>query len=110
MTKYIYPQLNYREHIPCPNCQKLMVKRVSTEIDSIINDGVNKMPAKEWHWFCCCGNKETGGVLKGMPETDWVKKEWERVNNIQRESSEIDEGAFFNEKKANEFLSRTKFK
>jgi hypothetical protein len=52
---------------------------MSTEIDNVI-DG---MPAKEWWWYCCCGAKETGGILKGMPETDWVKQEWNRVNNIE---------------------------
>jgi hypothetical protein len=78
--KYIYPQLNLKEHITCPTCSKLMIRRVSTEIDNVI-DG---MPAKEWWWFCAgCGCKETGGMLKGMPETDWVKSEWERVNNIE---------------------------
>lgn len=81
MTKYIYEQLNYKEHIPCPNCEKLMVKRMSTEIDNVI-DG---MPAKEWWYWCNCGCKETGGMLKGMPETTWVKQEWERVNNIRKE-------------------------
>ena len=78
--RYIYPQLNLKEHIQCPICQKLMIKRVSTEIDAVI-DG---MPAKEWAWWCNCGNKETGGILKGMPETDYIKREWERVNNIKR--------------------------
>ena len=85
--KYIYEQLNLKEHITCPCCDKLMIKRVSTEIDSIINNGVKKMPAKEWWWFCCCGAKETGGMLKGMPETDWVKQEWEKVNNIEKDNS-----------------------
>ena len=80
---YIYSQLNLKEHITCPNCEKLMVKRMSTEIDNVI-DG---MPAKEWWWYCCCGAKETGGMLKGMPETDWVKNEWERVNNIEKDNS-----------------------
>ncbi len=80
MTKYIYPQLNYHEHRRC-GCGKLMIKRMSTEIDNVING----MPAKEWTWFCNCGNRETGGMLKGMPETTWIKQEWERVNNIRRE-------------------------
>ena len=79
--KYIYNQLNLKEHIQCPSCQKLMVKRMSTEIDEVI-DG---KPAKEWWYWCNCGCKETGGMLKGMPETDWVKSEWERVNIIRRE-------------------------
>jgi len=78
--KYIYEQLNYKEHISCPNCQKLMVKRVSTEIDSVI-DG---MPAKEWTYWCNCGNIQTGGILKGIPELQWCKEEWKRVNNIRR--------------------------
>ena len=89
--KYVYDQLNMKEHLKC-ECGKLMIKRVSTEIDNIIREGDKKVPAKEWWWYCCCGAKETGGMLKGMPETDWVKSEWERVNNIKRcsESSEVD--------------------
>lgn len=81
MTKYTYPTLDYREHRRC-NCGKLMIRRMSTEIDNVI-DG---MPVKEWTWWCNCGNRETGGMLKGVPETTWVKKEWERVNNIEKES------------------------
>ncbi len=77
--KYIYEQINYKEHITCPCCQKIMIKRVSTEIDNVIEG----MPAKEWHWFCGCGCKETGGMLKGMPETTWIKNEWKKVNNIE---------------------------
>jgi len=78
---YIYPQLNMKEHKRCPACNKLMIKRMSTEIDNVI-DG---MPAKEWWWFCNCGYKMTGGVLRGMPELTFCKREWERVNNIRRE-------------------------
>jgi hypothetical protein len=60
-----------------------MIKRVSTEIDSIINNGAKKMPAKEWTYWCNCGNIEMGGLLKGTPELEWCKKEWRRVNNVE---------------------------
>ena len=83
MTKYIYDQLNLKEHRVCPNCGKLMIKRVSTEIDDVI-DG---LPAKEWWWHCGCGAKETGGVLKGVPELEYLKREWERVNNIEKDNN-----------------------
>ena len=79
MTKYTYEQLNYKEHIPCPNCQKLMVKRMSTEIDNVIGG----MPAKSWTYWCNCGNIVTGGMLKGIPELRWCKEEWRRVNNVK---------------------------
>jgi hypothetical protein len=77
--KYIYEQLNYKEHITCPSCQKLMIKRVSTEIDEVI-DG---KPAKEWKYWCNCGNIVTGGMLIGIPELEYYKKEWKRVNSIK---------------------------
>ncbi len=92
MTKYIYEQLNYKEHVTCPNCSKLMIKRMSTEIDAILREGDRKVPAKEWWYWCNCGCKETGGILKGMSETTWIKQEWEKVNNIERlpESNGVD--------------------
>jgi hypothetical protein len=52
-----------------------MIKReMSTELDD----------RREWDYWCNCGNWEYGGILKGIPETTWVKNEWKRVNNIQR--------------------------
>lgn len=80
---YKFEPLNMKEHIRCPNCGKLMIKRVFTEIDNVI-DG---MPAKEWTYWCNCGNIQTGGILKGMPEIAWAKKEWLRVNNIEKNNS-----------------------
>lgn len=78
-THYIYPPLNMETHKICPSCVKLMIKRMSTEIDNIL-DG---MPVKDWWWHCECGFKITGGIVKGMPELEYYKQEWERINNIK---------------------------
>ena len=45
--KYIYDQLDMKKNRKCPVCQKLMIRRVSTEIDNVI-DGV---PIKEWTYW-----------------------------------------------------------
>ena len=79
--KYIYDQINMKEHLECSICHKLMIKRMSSEIDLVI-DG---RPVKEWTYWCNCGNIVTGGVIVGVPELEYIKKEWERVNNIGRE-------------------------
>ena len=76
---YKYPSLNMKEHRRCPKCDKLMVKRMSDEIDNVIEG----KPAKEWVWWCNCGNKETGGILIGTPTLEWYLTEWRRANNIQ---------------------------
>lgn len=106
--KYIYPTLNYKEHRRCPNCPRLMIKRVSTEIDA----SIDMEPAKSWQWWCNCGETMTGGMVRGIKETTWARREWERVNNIQRlpESNVIDNGTFFDKKKAEKFLRRNKLR
>ena len=78
---YVYNQLNMKEHLECSICHKNMIKRLSTEIDNVL-DG---RPVKEWTYWCNCGNVVTGGTLIGTPELQWCKEEWKRANNIRRD-------------------------
>ena len=75
---YKFEPLDMKEHRRCPDCPRLMIKRVSNPVDCIT-------PMREWYWWCNCGNEETGGILRGISELEYYKKEWERVNNIRRE-------------------------
>ena len=71
---YKFEPLNMKEHRKCPVCGKLMIRRISTTVDN----------ERMWYWWCNCGNAEGGDIVKGVSEISWAKKEWERVNNIEK--------------------------
>ncbi len=58
----------------CPKCQKKMIKRSTGLVLA------SYPPQYPQEWWCGCGHKEPAETLRGKTDEEYVREEWERIN------------------------------
>jgi predicted RNA-binding Zn-ribbon protein involved in translation (DUF1610 family) len=61
---------------PCPKCGKQSILRETGMV-------LSSYPAQRLReWWCACGHREQGPVLREITEEEFLLKQWERANAV----------------------------